>query len=232
MDNALLSPEDLKKIDVLNESRKTLYDFLHQASKVKTPRQFVKKKGDFDTVEFEYLNEQMNKWHPHRKIEIVSERFDAPSMTFMCSVHITDLQTGEIRAGVGCHPVVAYGKNSETMNSMKKIREQMSNAMKGALTEAVRDAMAHFGIAADMFGMDFPDPVSKAQLDRFEDYMLKVEDGLDYLEMSDDVKQSVVGWMKKQFETFKDLLASNADKFFNEFKEKAESRLANYKRKE
>jgi hypothetical protein len=218
----LLSPEQVQDIQSFEERRKKLKELVTQARRVPTPKEHTKKKGNFDVVNFDYLNEQMDSFHPQRSFKIIKADFDKDTLTYFFAVEVTDLQTGESRPGTAVHPVIAYEAGSETLKSKKNIREQMSNAAKAALTEAIRDAYAHFGIAADMYGMEFKEPVSEEQQQKFNSLI----DELNKL-TPEDAKSKFADWVtvtrtkwSKEYEQTAEVFLNDLQNKLNKQKEK------------
>jgi hypothetical protein len=162
--HALLSPQDVAGYEQFREKWKELAT---QAKKIRTPATEIDQKGDFAYAKWEYMEGQMDNFHPRRAVRILTSLYDSQSFTFSFDVEITDLNTGEVRPGTAVHPMVVYEAGTETLKSQRTIRQLMSNARKAALTEAIRDAMAHFGIAADLYGMTTRERPTKAQVDRW-----------------------------------------------------------------
>ena len=224
MTNELLSPDQIADIEQFEAQRKRLEEIVSQARKVPTPREHLKKKGEFDTVNFDYMNQQMDHFHPQRSVKIIKSEFNPDTLTYFFAVEVTDLQTHERRAGTAVHPIIAYEANSEVYKSKKKIREAMSNAAKAALTESLRDAYAHFGIAADMYGMDFKTPVTEDQQQRFEE-IIQAFGKIDY---PLEIKSQAITWIESTKKLWNDQYEQTADKFLSVLQDTLTQRKEKY----
>ena len=171
MSDELLSSDDLERLRSFDEKRKEFAKIANEAKSIPTPKNQIvepEKNGGYPYVKYEYMESVMSQLHPLRAVEVITDFFDPHTVTFMFTVKITDLLTKESRVGTAVHAAIIYEGGTETRKSDKVIRQLFSNAKKAALTEAMRDAMAHFGIAADMYGMIARKQPTEKQQKRFE----------------------------------------------------------------
>lgn len=220
----IIRAEDLS---VYEKRRRELKELLGGAAKVSTPDSAVEQNEGqpFPTVKFEYLNAQADEFHPRRSITIVTDRFNDKFIGYEFTVLVTDLETGESRPGTGFHPVIAFEKNSTKEKHVKDIRQQMNNARKAALTLAVRDAYAHFGIAADYYGMAVAGPPTEEQRGRLELIFEPVNQLLSSDVFPMEKAQSIEDWLTKQRDKFEQCTAANADKFLDKLETSIKERL-------
>ena len=119
-----------------------LYKRLKKTKDVKTPSSQIKMKGKFPYAEYSYMLSEFQKAHPLYRMEIEPSGtfFNEKYLIYHVAVKISDIATGECRVGVGLHPVIAYDSRGDGggQKPINEIREQMSNAYKAALTEAIR----------------------------------------------------------------------------------------------
>jgi len=167
--DSLLSPDDVKTEEGFREYRKRLSKIVAEAKSIPTPSNQVEEKGGFKYPVYDYMEGVMDELHPLRTIEVTFEYFDPTYVVFMTTVKVTDLVTKEVRPGTGLHPVIIFDAGSDTRKPDNTIRMHFANAKKASLTEAIRDAYAHFGVAADLYGMkprQQPTPEQKARFER------------------------------------------------------------------
>lgn len=177
--------------------------------------------GGFPSVKFEYLESQMDEFHPHRKITVLYENYDSSSLTFTFTVEVTDLATGESRVGTSVHCIEAYESGGDRQKSPNKIRKLMTNAKKAALTEAIRDAYAWFGIAADKYGMTGAIPMTSEQAERVTVLQGKVDNTTGNADKLVILRQ----WWDSQLIKIKKLSAHSADAFLDEIETKLNDAL-------
>lgn len=178
MSKELVRMEDINDWE---QRQKVLKDICSRAENVVTPASAMEQ-GDgqpFASVKFEYLHQQANEFHPRRTIEIITDRYNEKFIGYEIAVQVTDLETGESRAGCAFHPVIAFQAATEQQKSIKAIRQKMNNARKAALSLAIRDAYAHFGIAADKYGMIADEPMTDEQVDDLNQVCNSMKDIID-----------------------------------------------------
>lgn len=178
MGTELLSPEQIESIGSVVRYTEAWKDVTTKAKKDKTPTDQIEEKGNFPYASFEYMETQMDKYHPRRAVHVINESYDPVAYLFMFTVEIVDLNTGECRAGTGAHPMIVYEGGGTILKSPSTIRQLMANAKKAALTEAIRDAYAHFGIAADLYGMTSREKPTDEQQERFEKTIIPLPDNI------------------------------------------------------
>jgi hypothetical protein len=171
--DAIVKFDSSQKIVLLDPSvLKEAYERLKSVKSIKTPASQVKMKGDFPYAEYSYMLDQFEQQHPLYafKIEPSGTFFSEKYIIYHVAVHLVDLATGESRAGVGSHPVLAYEAAAKggAMKDIAWIRQQMSNAYKSALTEAQRNAMSNWGICADMYGTQTNEPPTQEQKQKMD----------------------------------------------------------------
>jgi hypothetical protein len=205
-----------QKIVLLDPSvLKGAYERLKSVKSIKTPASQVKMKGDFPYAEYSYMLDQFEQQHPLYafKIEPSGTFFNEKYLIYHVAVHLVDLATGESRAGVGSHPVLAYEAAAKggAMKEIGWIRQQMSNAYKSALTEAQRNAMSNWGICGDLYGTEMLEPLTEEQ-------KAKMNEGSRIVgEHSETFKTTTyVGWWAQTLEASKTQTKESFDKFYEQ----------------
>ena len=210
------------------EALKAAYERLKKAKDVKTPASQIKTKGEFPYAEYSYMLDQFEKEHPLYvfKIEPSGTFFNEKYLIYHVAVHLIDLATGETRAGVGSHPVLAYEAAAKggAMKEISWIRQQMSNAYKSALTEAQRNAMSNWGICADLYGTQMSEPPTEDQVKQFNSYdeLMKEVHALTqtYDEWWNQTKEAFKTQTKDSFQAFVQSIEPTLTKLNNRLQER------------
>ena len=157
---------------ISDEERQQLYERAKAERSKKTPPKQIKQKGGYNYAEFAYMLDEMDRLHPLRSEIITSDEFNEKYLIYNVRVQVTDITTGESRAGVDTHAVVAYNAKSDGggLKDPSTFRELMGNAHKAALTKALRNAYSNFGVAADLYQTFLAEESTKVQKERFYEF--------------------------------------------------------------
>ena len=135
--------EALANLSVVSEFKQQASEYVSKLFNDKTPPEKVKKRPDgFDYVESSWMDFQAKQFMPFYKYELLHTSYEKGFVNVMVS--LTDKITGNVELGAGSSRI-------HVSNSDKTHVIDMSNNIKSALTNAIKNAQSRFGIAADVY---------------------------------------------------------------------------------
>lgn len=127
--------------------RAELRDFITTPYDHKTPPEKIKKRPDgYDYVESSYMDFETKQFMPLYEYKLVYTNSDMGWISIIVS--LTDRTTGNTELGAGSARI-QVSRGVETPGFRDVI--DMSNNVKAALTNAIKNAQSRFGIAADVY---------------------------------------------------------------------------------
>lgn len=153
-------PEHVKLFEAISET-----DLMDKVSKyvthpytISTPPEKVKKRPDgFDYVSESYMVMTFKKITPLYRWKVLEVRPIMEALTVQATVELTDMRTGNTEVGVGAARIQISKEAKERFLSGKQDRIMPFDLVdydkncKSALTQARKNALRNFGIAADVY---------------------------------------------------------------------------------
>lgn len=146
--------------------RDELRNFITSPYDNKTPPEKVKKRPDgYDYVESSYMDYETKKFMPLYEYKLLHTASDMGWITIIVS--LTDRTTGNTELGAGSARI-QVSRGVETPGFRDVI--DMSNNVKAALTNAIKNAQSRFGIAADIYQRreSIPDDAERKRFDELK----------------------------------------------------------------
>ena len=135
--------EALANLTVVSEYKKQASEYVSKPFNDITPPEKVKKRPDgFDYVESSWMDFQAKQFMPFYKYELLHTSYEKDFINVIVS--LTDKITGNAELGAGSSRIQV--SRSDTTYVI-----DMSNNIKSALTNAIKNAQSRFGIAADVY---------------------------------------------------------------------------------
>lgn len=137
----------LANLTVVTDYKETASEYISQPFSDKTPPEKVKKRPDgFDYVESSWMDFQTKKFMPFYKYQLLHTSFEMGFVNVIISLE--DRITGNTELGAGSARIqVSRGVSEPGFRDVI----DMSNNIKAALTNAIKNAQSRYGIAADIY---------------------------------------------------------------------------------
>jgi len=146
--------------------RDNIREYITSPYDKKTPPEKVKKRPDgYDYVESSYMDFETKKFMPLYEYKLLHYSNDMGWISVIVS--LTDRTTGNTELGAGSARV-QVSRGVETPGFRDVI--DMSNNIKAALTNAIKNAQSRFGIAADIYQRreSIPDDAERKRFDELK----------------------------------------------------------------
>lgn len=146
--------------------RDNIREYITSPYDKKTPPEKVKKRPDgYDYIESSYMDFETKKFMPLYEYKLLQYTCDMGWISVIVS--LTDRTTGNTELGAGSARV-QVSRGVETPGFRDVI--DMSNNIKAALTNAIKNAQSRFGIAADIYQRreSIPDDAERKRFDEIK----------------------------------------------------------------
>jgi hypothetical protein len=139
--------EALANLNIISASRDEVIDHITKPLDIKTPPEKIKKRPDgYDYVESSFMDYQTKRFMPLYEYKLLHVSWELGWINVIVSLR--DKVTGNIELGAGSARI-QVSRGIETPGFRDVI--DMSNNLKSALTNAIKNAQSRFGISADVY---------------------------------------------------------------------------------
>lgn len=139
--------EALANLNIISASRDEVINHITKPLDIKTPPEKIKKRPDgYDYVESSFMDYQAKRFMPLYEYKLLHVSWELGWINVIVSLR--DKTTGNVELGAGSARI-QVSRGIETPGFRDVI--DMSNNLKSALTNAIKNAQSRFGIAADVY---------------------------------------------------------------------------------